>query len=182
MKSSVLLSVVLLVAFLVTVSECQKDEEPEVGDLEALSSETNVLSKRHIFHLFPKRQSFYVRLSRPQTNLGKNDIICFDNVVSDRQHLYNTRTGKFVCPRSGHYVFTWTLMTHHKRWVVSDLVVGGEVKGKLTVDSDEHYESGSTTVVVYVRRGATVYVRNIGGDGKIEAEVSSFAGWRLSKK
>ncbi|XP_048746220.1 complement C1q-like protein 4 [Ostrea edulis] len=182
MKSSVLLSVVLMVAFLLTVSECVKDEEPEVRDLEAHSSETNVLSKRRICHRFPKRVSFYVRLTRPLTNLRKNDVISFDNVVSDRYHTYNNGTGKFVCPSSGQYVFTWTLMTHHKRWVVSDLVVGGEVKGKLTVDSDENYESGSTTIVTYVRRGATVYVRNIGGDGKLEAGVSSFAGWRLSRK
>jgi hypothetical protein len=73
-------------------------------------------------------------------------------------------------------------MTHYKRWFVSELVVGGEVRGKLTVDSDENYESGSTTVVTYVRRGETVYVRRTGGDYTLEGEgVSSFAGWRISK-
>jgi hypothetical protein len=73
-------------------------------------------------------------------------------------------------------------MTHHKRWIVSELVVGGEVRGKLTVDSDEHYESGSTTVVTYVRKGQKVYVRVSDGDYKLEGEgVSSFAGWKISK-
>ncbi|XP_062613120.1 complement C1q-like protein 2, partial [Saccostrea cucullata] len=127
----------------------------------------------------PNNAYFYARLTHNLKN--HHGRVPFNRVIVNKLRRYNPSSGVFVCPSSGYYVFTWTLMTDHKEWVISDLIVGGSAKGKLIVDSDEGLESGSTTVLVYVRRGQHVFVRITGGNRNIESRgsVPSFSGWRL---
>ncbi|XP_062620997.1 complement C1q-like protein 3 [Saccostrea cucullata] len=122
---------------------------------------------------------FYARLTHNLKN--HHGRVPFNQVIVNKLRRYKPSSGVFVCPSSGYYVFTWTLMTDHKEWVISDLIVGSSTKGKLIVDSDEGLESGSTTVLVYVRRGQHVFVRITGGNRNIESRgsVPSFSGWKL---
>ncbi|XP_062594894.1 uncharacterized protein LOC134256257 [Saccostrea cucullata] len=113
--------------FLVNYCACLKDEAA-ITDIK----------NRFIRHAPYYNAYFYARLTHNLRN--HHGTVPFNQVIVNKLNRYNRHSGVFVCPRSGYYVFTWTLMTNHKQWVISELVAGGAVKGKLIVDSDEGTE------------------------------------------
>ncbi|XP_061167250.1 heavy metal-binding protein HIP-like isoform X2 [Saccostrea echinata] len=165
---TMLLAHLVVVSFLVNFCACLESNDN--------FTDINIRSKRCAP---PNNAYFFARLTHNLKN--HHGRVPFNQVIVNKLRRYNPSSGVFVCPNSGYYVFSWTLMTDHKEWVISDLIVGGSAKAKLIVDSDEGLESGSTTAVVYVRRGQHVFVRITGGNRNVESRgsVPSFSGWRL---
>ena len=129
--------------------------------------------------------AFYAYMNAPMTNIGGHHILLFDVVKANVGFGFHSTAGVFTAPKSGIYVFTWTIRVHRSIHCV-ELIVNGQPVGALvshTAASDN--ETGSTTVVVHVNEGEDVFLRttmhyNSGGIVSDPYGYSSFAGWKLS--
>lgn len=93
--------------------------------------------------------------------------------------------GTFIAPRSGLYVFTWTIRLWGHRYHNTELLVDNNVV-HVTFFNPANVVDGSVTgiVVVHVDQGDDVLVRtgsllNVGDIGNDLNGRSSFAGWIL---
>ena len=64
-----------------------------------------------------------------QSNLPTYHILRFDKVVVNRGEGYHGDDGVFTVPRSGVYVFAWTIAIPTSGWVSVEIVVDGRVVG-----------------------------------------------------
>ena len=96
---------------------------------------------------------------RPK-NLPHNQKVVFDKIHLNEGNAYDPKTGIFTCKEPGIYVFDWTIMTHPGYQFNTDLVVDGEVRGRLHLDarSIKSYRSGSNMVVAKLKPGNKVWV------------------------
>lgn len=112
-------------------------------------------------------------------------ILTFDKVITNVGNAYHPHSGTFIAPRSGLYVFTWTIRLRYNFYHTTELVVNnnavnwvyfypnGNVDGSVSGTSVVHVDQGDD---VLIRTGSTLHSGNIVSDsiGK-----SSFAGWIL---
>ncbi|KAK3610786.1 hypothetical protein CHS0354_027071, partial [Potamilus streckersoni] len=68
------------------------------------------------------------------TSLHENEIVNFDNVLHNESNGFNKQTGIFLCPLSGTYFFTVSVMTMHGFTTAVRLIVSGEIKGRSFAD------------------------------------------------
>ncbi|XP_061179622.1 complement C1q-like protein 4 [Saccostrea echinata] len=120
--------------------------------------------------------AFYARLSQDVT-LGKHSTVIFDSEITNYGGGYHSFDGIFICPRSGVYLFTTTILVHSGQWIRAFIVVNGSPVAESIVHSEGGYESGSTTVIVHLQNNDHVYVRTQDdSDWVLRASVTSFAG------
>lgn len=112
-------------------------------------------------------------------------IIIFDNAITNVGNAYHPHSGTFIAPRSGLYVFTWTIRLWGTRYHTTELQVSNNVVNAIHLNPGNVMDGAVTgTVVVHVNQGDDVFVRtglrynngdiNSDSDGR-----SSFAGWIL---
>ncbi|XP_021339401.1 uncharacterized protein LOC110440582 [Mizuhopecten yessoensis] len=66
--------------------------------------------------------AFHVTMTRTMTGPSTNDIIAFNNVVTNiGSAQFSTSTGVFTCSHPGSHVFTWSVMVKGQHWVVTQL-------------------------------------------------------------
>lgn len=113
-------------------------------------------------------------------------IIVFDKVVTNVGNGYHSHLGTFIAPRSGLYVFTWTIrqwgsQRHH----ITELVIDNEVAHVIYMHPDNGVDSSVTgTVVVQVNQRNDVLVRTGSryNNGEINSDIdgrSTFSGWNI---
>ena len=119
-------------------------------------------------------------------NVGGHHILLFDIIKSNLGQGLHPTMGVFSAPKSGVYVFTWTIRVYDNSYHSIELVVNGQVVGALCSYSGAgDNDTGSTTAVVSINEGEDVYLRtriNYNG-GVISSDsygYSSFAGWKLT--
>lgn len=112
-------------------------------------------------------------------------ILAFDKVITNVGNAYHPHMGTFIAPRSGLYVFTWTIRLWGHRYHNTELLVDNNVV-HVTYFNPANVVDGSVTgiVVVHVDQGDDVLVRtgsqlNVGDIGNDFNGRSSFAGWIL---
>lgn len=112
-------------------------------------------------------------------------ILIFDNAVTNVGNAYHPHTGTFIAPRSGLYVFTWTIRLYGASYHTTELLVDNTVVNSIYLNPVSTIDGGVTgTVVVHVNQGDDVFVRtglryNNGDINSDSNGRSSFAGWIL---
>ena len=121
------------------------------------------------------------------THIGGHHTLIFDVIKSNSGHGLHPTTGVFTAPKSGFYVFTWTIRVFNKGYEAVELIVNGRAFGALFLHSGEAYvnDMSSTSAVVHVNEGEDVFLRtemnnNSGQVHSDEYGYSSFAGWMLT--
>jgi hypothetical protein len=92
--------------------------------------------------------------------------------------------GIFMAPRSGLYVFTWTIRANGGSYFNTQLLVNGLIYGSIYTRDPSYPNSNAGTAVVSVAEGVAVYVRTgpTGNSGTIQSSYdgyTTFAGWTI---
>jgi hypothetical protein len=127
--------------------------------------------------------AFYADLAHEITALGAHQAVEFDNVRVNSGNVYDKLHGLFTAPRSGLYVFSWTILTHQATYEYTELVVNGVFYARELSDGRPHvYSADSNTVVVDLSQGDEVWIRTDAGTthgGFVGASHCTFAGWLI---
>ncbi|XP_033725963.1 complement C1q-like protein 2 [Pecten maximus] len=119
------------------------------------------------------------------TYLQAHEILLYNKVIVDNTNMFNTRTGMFLVPVSGVYVFTWSSTSGHygAGAVWTSLRIDGVSKCATFADSftGADYESSTGLIVINVNQGVSVYIRAEGHGNMLSNNytLSTFSGWRL---
>lgn len=124
------------------------------------------------YALFPgaaqnARIAFFTYLSSSRCHVN-DEIINFDTTPSNLHTSFTTADGLFDPTVSGIYVLTWTIATPKSQpSFTTELVIGGNVVGTLTTDSDKTNDddsptgvhSATTFVVADISAGSHTFIR-----------------------
>ncbi|XP_062591680.1 uncharacterized protein LOC134253183 [Saccostrea cucullata] len=130
--------------------------------------------------------AFYAYLSKDVPSPSAHHILTFDYVITNAGNAYHPHSGTFIVPRSGFYVFTWTIRMYGTSQHPTELLVNNYSVGAIYLNSGNAIDGCVTgTVVVHVNQGDDVLLRTYdswnGGDIVSRPEGrSSFAGWALA--
>lgn len=127
--------------------------------------------------------AFYAYLSTHEAaSSAIHHIIAFDKVITNVGNAYHPHTGTFIAPRSGLYIFTWTIAQWGTSYHVTELVVDNDNVNVIYMNPANLVVGSVTgTVVVHVNQGDDVFVRTGSGNnhGEIISNIdnrSTFAG------
>ncbi|XP_048758179.2 uncharacterized protein LOC125668289 [Ostrea edulis] len=115
---------------------------------------------------------------------GHLRTLIFDAIFTNEGSGYNHHMGVFMAPRSGLYVFTWTIRGNGGAVLNTQLLVNGIIYGSIYTRDPSYSDSSTGASVVYVAEGAAVYIRT-GPSGNSGSIVSSsdgyttFSGWTI---
>lgn len=130
--------------------------------------------------------AFYAYLSTHEAaSSAIHHIIAFDKVITNVGNAYHPHSGTFIAPRSGLYVFTWTIAQGGTSYHVTELVVDNNIVNVIYMDPGNIMAGSATgTVVVHVSQGDDVLVRtglrhNHGDINSDTDSRSTFAGWNI---
>lgn len=129
--------------------------------------------------------AFYAYFSSSFPASIAHRILTFDKVITNVGNAYHPHSGTFIAPRSGLYVFTWTIRLRLNFYHTTELVVNNNVVNWIYFYPNSNVDgSVSGTSVVHVDQGDDVLIRTSfthhSGDIMSDANgVSSFAGWIL---
>lgn len=147
-----------------------------------------LFSEKRLQSLQPTRMpvdmvAFYAYLSSDTPASVAHHIITFDTVITNVGNAYHPHSGTFIAPRSGLYVFTWTIRLWGNSYFTTELLVNNNDVNWIYFDPAHTIDgSVSSTAVVHVNQGDDVLIRT-GPDfhnGNIVSDKngkSSFAGW-----
>lgn len=131
--------------------------------------------------------AFYAYVSSSIPASVAHRIIAFDTVITNGGNAYHPHMGTFIAPKSGLYVFTWTIRLYGQTYHTTGLVVNNNIVNALYFNPNDQMDgSVSSTAVVNVNQGDDVHVLirtssdYHNGDIKSYSNGrSSFAGWIL---
>ncbi|XP_021353120.1 uncharacterized protein LOC110450160 [Mizuhopecten yessoensis] len=127
--------------------------------------------------------AFCVSVNTATVNLHVNEVIIYDNVMTDIGSGYNQHDGIFTVPESGMYVFTWKTVSYLHSNVGTTIQMNGSVEGALGSfgNSISNYQSATGVIVKSVTAGDHVYIKSsMQGTLVSNSEArSTFSGWRL---
>lgn len=123
--------------------------------------------------------------SNSPPNLSTHHVITFDAIPINKGNGYHHDNGIFEAPRPGTYVFFWTIYTHPRGYIPTELVANGNVISSGVTDShaDDGLQSATGVAIADLVTGDHVYVRLrytavnyifSTADGR-----STFSGWLL---
>ena len=129
--------------------------------------------------------AFFARFSSNTPAGIDHHILVFDKVITNVGNAYHSHTGTFIAPRSGLYVFTWTIRLYGTFHHSTELLVNNNVVNVIYLHPAQTIDGSVTgTAVVHVDQGDDAFIRTgtVNG-GDIVTDVngySSFAGWILA--
>lgn len=111
-------------------------------------------------------------------------ILVFNKVITDVGNAYYSHMGTFIAPKSGLYVFTWSIRINGNNYHSAELLADNNIVNVIYLGPGNAIDGTVTgTAVVHVNQGDDVFIRtgrlsngNILSD---ENGRSSFAGWIL---
>ena len=132
--------------------------------------------------------AFFAYFSTHNVASSPHQILPFDKVITNIGNAYRPHSGTFIAPRSGVYVFIWTIRQDGNNYHVTELLHDNNIINSIYLNpgtpiSGIPIGTATGTAVVHVNQGEDVLVRT--GDidyGRIVSDKngrSSFAGWLL---
>ncbi|XP_052782191.1 complement C1q tumor necrosis factor-related protein 2-like [Mya arenaria] len=140
------------------------------ADISALRATVASLNTRHVNSqcVCPpsKAVAFSATLTSDITNLGDSQPIVFDKVITNTDGVYDSRHGSFRAPVGGTYKFTFSVLQGTaSTWIAVDLVLNGNVIGRVKTGSYGYYDIGTNVVNVHLAAGDDVWVQHNGNQG-----------------
>ncbi|XP_062607182.1 cerebellin-2-like [Saccostrea cucullata] len=112
------------------------------------------------------------------TTLGVNQIVKYDNVITNQGNGYDKWTGIFTAPTAGLYVFSCTVMAYERASMHMGIVQDGRLIS--TIHSDiSPWNQASETVVLVLKKGDKVWTR-AHHVGRIRENFNTFSGFLTS--
>ena len=99
---------------------------------------------------------------------SKNDIIVFNEVLTNAGGHYNAATSSFLCPWNGIYMISANIEGFLSSNIDVDLMRNDVMLARMYIDDISGYNRGSTTIVTECDRGDVVWVRT-GSYGRLYA-------------
>ncbi|XP_053173790.1 complement C1q-like protein 4 [Scomber japonicus] len=131
--------------------------------------------------LYTPKIAFYAGLRKQHEG---NEILKFDDVVTNVGNYYEPSTGKFTCPLPGIYFFTYHVLMRGgdgtSMW--ADLKKNGQVRASaIAQDADQNYDYASNSVILHLDVGDEVCVQLDGGKvhGGNTNKYSTFSGFLI---
>lgn len=129
--------------------------------------------------------AFYAYMTTSLSSPGNIRTLIFDAIFTNEGSGYHHHMGVFIAPRTGLYVFTWTLRVSGISYFNTQLLVNGLIYGWMYSSANGYYvyaDSSSATAIVRVAAGSSVYVRTgpTSNGGTIlsgQDGYSTFSGW-----
>lgn len=93
-----------------------------------------------------------------------NGKLKFDNIITNIGDAYSARSGEFIAPVSGIYIFTVTSCSLPENWDWFRILQDGVEIGRVLSGQPSSYSDCNTGVATtYVRSGSAIWVERIGG-------------------
>ncbi|KAK1150971.1 complement C1q-like protein 4 [Acipenser oxyrinchus oxyrinchus] len=135
----------------------------------------------YIAPFYSPKIAFYAGLRKPHEG---NEVLKFDDVVTNVGNYYEPSTGKFTCPLPGIYYFTYHVLMRGgdgtSMW--ADLKKNGQVRASaIAQDADQNYDYASNSVILHLDVGDEVCVQLDGGKvhGGNTNKYSTFSGFLI---
>ncbi|KAK3609814.1 hypothetical protein CHS0354_029853 [Potamilus streckersoni] len=108
---------------------------------------------------------FTVSLTSTITNLGVNQEVLFDTILTNVGNGYDVRHGTFSAPVTGTYEFTFSVSISGVYTSGIELVKNGAVVARAKVGEDKYsqYNMATNVVVIELVAGEEVWVRHLPG-------------------
>ena len=124
-------------------------------------------------------------MSAVHVNVGASAPFLFDAVVTNIGRAYNNKSGVFVAPRDGVYVFYFIMVNDGATPTIHAAIEkDGTVLGVGTSDgigSSNMWDDGSVLVTTHLKKGSHVYVKRRDGGTQVYGDVyTNFSGFLLS--
>ncbi|XP_062605141.1 cerebellin-1-like [Saccostrea cucullata] len=114
-------------------------------------------------------------------SVSTGDIVMFGDVDLNIGRGYNAVKGIFTAPKSGMYVFDWTIMTDTNKYAFTSLVLNGKRRAYNHCSNNSHsiYMSCSKMAVVRMEAGDKAWIDSFSGTSSVYNTYSSFSGYML---
>ncbi|WAR05153.1 CBLN3-like protein [Mya arenaria] len=110
----------------------------------------------------PRYRYVPVAFSAVKTNnqrLGYRQAVVFEKVLLNEGNGYHAHSGIFYAPQSGVYMFT-SSMLHRSEGITIQFAIIHQGRVMAEFHANAEWEQFSQTVIIRVRKGETVSVRN----------------------
>lgn len=106
--------------------------------------------------------AFFAYLSMDTPASVAHHILTFDTVITNVGNAYHSYLGTFFAPRTGIYVFTWTIRLTDYSKQTTELLVNNNVINWIYFNSNDSVDGSVTgTAVVQVNQGDDVLIRTV---------------------
>jgi len=117
-----------------------------------------------------------------QSNMADKQVVQFSHVITNEGGAYDKSKGTFNAPVNGIYNFQTTILTDNEVEIWGYIDVNGTPRVWFNAKAtDNRHDSGSQSLVISLRKGDKVTVRNENSGGKLYGgHYTSFSGFLLS--
>lgn len=106
--------------------------------------------------------AFAATITQDIDNLGTNQTIVFDNVITNVGGAYDSRHGTFRAPVAGVYQFSFSVLQGSATmWLGVELVADGKVIGRVKTGDNGYYNMGSNVINTWLAADTDVWVRHM---------------------
>ena len=91
--------------------------------------------------------------------VGANQIIVFENVITNVGNAYNADHGLFTAPSSGLYQFSASIMAHHSQEVWTRFTLNNKPVSHIYARAtDNRHAQGSQTIILELEKGKSLHL------------------------
>ena len=103
--------------------------------------------------------AFHAEMGPHKSNLTPGQTIKFETVKQNYGNAYDPQTGIFICPKSGLYFFTFTILADTGKEVETKLVLNGSpIAYSYSAGPALHGNAGSKSVITPLHPGDKVWL------------------------
>lgn len=115
------------------------------------------------------------------TNLGDNQAIQYDKVLTNIGNGYDKWSGHFTAPLKGLYFLSCTVMAVNGHSIAVMMVKNGQLMA-YAYSNPSAYDTGAISVVLALKKGDKVWIRRSHSGRHIHGDYNLFSGYLVSRK